>query len=50
MTFTDTEIGHPIARHLGRPASIGPSGAPQNHAVASFPDGPGGHARDVGPR
>lgn len=34
MTFTETEIRHLADQALGRLATIGPTGAPQNHPVA----------------
>jgi pyridoxamine 5'-phosphate oxidase family protein len=34
MTFTETEHQYLVARALGRLATIGPTGAPQNHPVA----------------
>jgi pyridoxamine 5'-phosphate oxidase family protein len=33
MTFTEIERGYLIAQALGRLATIGPTGAPQNHPV-----------------
>jgi len=34
MTFTETEARYLLDRALGRLATIGPAGAPQNHPVA----------------
>jgi len=34
MTFTETEARYLLDRALGRLATIGPTGAPQNHPVA----------------
>jgi pyridoxamine 5'-phosphate oxidase family protein len=38
MTFTETELRYLGAQALGRLATIGPTGAPQNHPVALWVD------------